>query len=82
MWPTGTTASCRTTATVSVGKTVIARTGRELLGANELGYLIFSLTGPGRALLAHARGNQLGVRVQITAGTSTASAQMALVGFR
>ena len=44
----------------------IARTGRELIGADELGYLIFSLTARGKTLLAHAHGNQLGARVTIT----------------
>jgi len=49
-----------------VGRTVIASTGRELIGADELGYLIFSLTPRGRTLLASARGNQLGAQVTIT----------------
>jgi hypothetical protein len=76
-----TTSSCATTTTVSVGKTVIARTGPEFLGANELGYLLFTLTAAGRALLAHADGNQLGAQVRITSGSTTASADIALVGF-
>ena len=65
----GSTTACSVTTVVSIGRTVIASTGRELLGADELGYLIFSLTPRGRTLLAHARGNQLGARVTITQTT-------------
>jgi hypothetical protein len=75
------TTSCVATAVVSVGRTVVARTGREFIGADELGYLIFSLTPRGRTLLAHARSNQLGARVTITAGTAKATANIALVRF-
>jgi hypothetical protein len=57
------------TTEVSIGRTVIARAGRELIGAEELGYLIFSLTPRGRTLLANARGNQLGARVTVTQTT-------------
>jgi len=72
---------CPVTATVSVGRTVIARTGEEYVGAGDLGYVIFSLTGAGRSMLAHASGNQLGAQVTLTSGTSTATGQIALVGF-
>ena len=51
---------CHTSTTVSVGETVIASTGSELLGARDVGYLIFSLTSAGKSMLAHAHGNQLG----------------------
>ena len=54
---------------------------RELIGGNELGYLIFSLTSHGRALLANAHGNQLGARVTITQGTVKASGSISLVRF-
>ena len=87
--------TCPVTTQISVGRTVIASTGRELIGADELGYLIFTLTARGKTLLAHARGNQLGARVTITqtlpsAGqgsvsptptTVRATADVALVGF-
>jgi hypothetical protein len=90
------TTACSVTTVVSVGRTVIARTGPELIGGDEQGYLIFSLTPGGRSLLAKAQGNQLGVRVTIseatpstsqggvsaTPSTITASATLALVGFR
>lgn len=72
---------CRARTTISVGRTVIARTGTEFLGANEAGYLTFSLTPAGRAMLAHAPGNQLGTQVSITTGNSTTRAQLALVRF-
>lgn len=73
---------CHTKTTVSVGKTVIASTGSELLGARSVGYLIFSLTSAGRSMLAHAHGNQLGTSVTISDGSSTARGQVALVRFR
>jgi hypothetical protein len=65
----GSTTTCSVTTVVSIGRTVIATTGREQIGADELGYLIFSLTSRGRTLLAHARSNQLGARVTITQTT-------------
>lgn len=73
--------ACRVTSTVSVGRTVVARTGREYLYAGDLGYLLFSLTPSGRSMLAHASGNQLAVQVRITDGRATATGQIALVGF-
>jgi hypothetical protein len=86
------TTVCAITTTLSVGKVVIAHTGREYLGANELGYLIFSLTPQGRALLRHAAGNQLGAQLTITDNASstatatataspTASGRVVLIGF-
>ncbi len=73
---------CHTKTTLSVGKTVIASTGSELLGARSVGYLIFSLTSAGRSMLAHVHGNQLGAAVTISDGGATARGQVALVGFR
>ncbi len=73
---------CHTRATVSVGNTVIASTGSELLGARDVGYLIFSLTSAGKSMLEHARGNQLGTQVKISDGGASASAGVALVRFR
>ena len=62
----GSASTCPVTTEISVGRTVVASTGRELIGADELGYLIFSLTPRGKTLLAQAHGNQLGARVTIT----------------
>ena len=74
-------APCVVRTTLSAGRTVIARTGGENLGANELGYLIFSLTAKGQALLRAAPGNQLAVAVTITDASATARAKIALVGY-
>jgi hypothetical protein len=73
---------CHVRTTVTVGETVIAKTGSELIGGREIGYLIFSLNPVGRSLLAHARGNQLGAAVTISDGGATARGQLDLVGFR
>jgi hypothetical protein len=78
----GATGSCQTTTTIAVGSTVIARTGPELIGSNEAGYLIFRLTAAGRSLLAHARGNELGAQVAISDGASSATATVALVAYK
>jgi hypothetical protein len=72
---------CPVNATISAGSTVIARTGREFIGAGDLGYVFFSLTSAGRSLLAHASGNQLGVSVKLTSGSQAAEGQLALVRF-
>jgi hypothetical protein len=73
---------CHTRTTLSVGGTVIATTGPELLGARDVGYLIFSLTSTGRSMLARARGNQLGAQVRLSDGDATASGEISLVRFR
>ena len=74
--------ACHTRTTVSVGSTVVATTGTELLGARDVGYLIFSLTSAGKSMLDHARGNQLGAQVKISDGASSASGAVSLVRFR
>jgi hypothetical protein len=76
-----TIAPCAVNAVISVGRTVIARTGPEVVGAGDLGYVIFSLSSAGRSLLAHAVGNQLAAQVQLTSGGQTATGQLALIGF-
>jgi len=72
---------CPISAKLSVGRTTVAMTKPELVGGNELGYVLFSPTSQGRALLTRAAGNQLGVRVQLSYGTNVASGQIALVQF-
>jgi hypothetical protein len=72
---------CRITTTITARGTVIARTGGEFLGTNELGYLSFRLSTQGRAMLAAAPGNQLGAHVTLTSGSASASADIALVRF-
>ncbi len=74
-------APCRAMTTITAGRATIARTGPELLGANELGYLIFRLTAQGNAMLARSHGNHLAAHVIITDGSATASADIALVRF-
>jgi hypothetical protein len=76
-----TTTPCHLSATVTVGRTTIARTGTETIGARELGYVSFQLTGRGASMLAHARGNQVGAHVTITGPGETSSADMALIPF-
>jgi hypothetical protein len=76
------TTTCKASTVVSVGRTVVARTGGENIGAEELGYLIFKLTPKGRSLMAHSHSNQLGAKVTISSsGLATAAATVALVGF-
>jgi hypothetical protein len=73
--------TCHVQSTITVGRTVIARTGMESLGADEAGYVMFSLTAAGRSMLAHAAGNQLGARATLSNGRDVTTAQLALVGF-
>gem|GEM_PF-115863 len=75
------TSPCLVSVRVAAGPTTIATTGREFIGAGELGYVIFSLSPGGQSMLSHAAGNQLGVTVTATSGPSTASGQLALVRF-
>ena len=67
---------CSATTTLMAGRTTVARTKPQTLGAGELGYLSFTLTGAGHRLLAKTRSNQLGVTATITtpapAGSTTA----------
>ena len=43
------------------GRTTVARTRPQLLGAGELGYLSFTVTSAGHKLLTKTKSNQLGV---------------------
>jgi Arylsulfotransferase (ASST) len=72
---------CAVNASVSVGRTVIGLTGREYVGAGDLGYVIFTLTPDGQSMLAHARGNQLAVQAQLLSRGDTATGEIALVRF-
>jgi hypothetical protein len=74
-------APCHPVTTITVGRTVIARTTPEFLGVGELGYLIFKLSGAGRALLAQAHGNQLSATLTLNDAGVVASAQIVLVSF-
>ena len=57
---------CQATTTLVAGRTTIAKTKPETLGAGELGYLSFSLTRAGHTLLAKTMTNQLGVTATVT----------------
>jgi hypothetical protein len=72
---------CAVNLTISAGGSVIARTGREFIGAGDLGYVIFSMTPAGRSMLSHSRGNQLRTQVRLTSVGQTAGGQVALVRF-
>jgi hypothetical protein len=74
-------APCPVITYLFVGRTLIASSGPQTLGANEIGYVLFSLTPAGRTLLANAPGNQLSARLVLKDGTATARAQLALVSF-
>jgi hypothetical protein len=60
---------------------VIARTEPENLGANQMGYLIFSLTPRGRTLLTRARGNQLGAQLTLTNAGASTTTRIVLIRF-
>jgi hypothetical protein len=57
---------CLATTKLMAGRTTIATTRPQTLGAGELGYLSFSLTSAGHKLLAKNKSNQLGVTATIT----------------
>ena len=72
---------CHVATTLSIGSTVISRTGSEFIGARELGYLSFTLTDAGRAAVTQtaAHGNQLGVHIALVDPNAKASGDIALV---
>ncbi len=65
---------CRVLTRITAGGSTIASTTPESLGAHQAGYLIFRLTGHGRALLAKAKGNQLGVTVTVSSVATVSGA--------
>jgi hypothetical protein len=76
------TAPCRVTTAITSGRTRLARTGPEVLGVNEVGYLTFRLTPQALARLAHALGHQLRARVTLSDRGAVATATVALAAFR
>jgi hypothetical protein len=60
------TTPCQATTTLTVGRTTIARTKVQTLGAGELGYLSFSLPSAGNKLPDKSQSNQLGVTATVT----------------
>jgi hypothetical protein len=73
---------CPLTTTITSGTTVIATTKREWIGADQLGYLFFSLTTAGQALLSHAAGNQLAAAISVAGPHLSAASNSALVAYR
>ena len=73
--------ACYAKVTVSAGREVIARTGTEFIGAEDSAVVFFKLTAAGKAMLAHARGNQLAAGIAVTNGRHTASERGSLVRF-
>ena len=79
-----TVSPCHVSTKLTAGGSTIASTGPEFLGAHELGYLSFKLTGRGHSLLAKAKGNQLAATVKISDSSSgaAASGHVVLVGYK
>jgi hypothetical protein len=74
--------ACSVSTTVSTGRTVIASTGREVLGAGHVGLLFFHLSGAGRSMLAHARGRRLAATISSASkGVVGATTSVNLVPF-
>jgi hypothetical protein len=72
---------CHIAATITLGRTILAKTATEMVGGEEAGYVFFSMRPRGRTLLAHASSNQLRVGLSLTAGTSVARGTISLVRF-
>ncbi len=77
-WVGGVLVVCAANTPCSAGVRVTGRAGAVLatartqsLGVGELGYLTFTMTNRGHALLEQSRGNQLGARVDVSASAST-----------
>ena len=75
-------APCHPTVAITAAGQTIAGSSQQFLGVGQLGYVFFSLTPTGHRLLAQSRGNQLGVKVAVSANGSSATASIALVAFR
>ena len=66
---------CQATVTLMAGRTRLATTSLQTVGAGELSYLSFTLTNAGHKLLTKTKSNQLGATATVTtpvaAGTPT-----------
>jgi Arylsulfotransferase (ASST) len=76
------TTPCQLVTTVKQGNTVLARSGKENVGANQNGIVYFRLSPSARRTLSRARSHRIGVSVTVqdVSGTS-ASTSMTLVPF-
>jgi hypothetical protein len=72
-------AGCHASSTVTVGSTVIAKTGSEYIGGGDGGLIFFTLNSDGQKLLSRARGNQLGATLTTTNGRDRATASINVV---
>ena len=72
---------CHIAAKLTSGRTMLATTGTEAVGAEQAGYVFFRLSPRARRLLERAAGNQLRASVTLTDGGAVARATIALVGF-
>ncbi len=75
-------APCPVVATIRSGRTLVAQSATETLGVDAFGYIGFSLTPHGRALLLNSKTNQLGARITLSDGTATTTGRIALVAYR
>jgi hypothetical protein len=73
---------CQLVTTVKRGNTVLARSGKENLGAGQSGIVYFRLSPSARRALPHAGGHRLGVSVTVQdAAGPRASTSMTLIPF-
>jgi hypothetical protein len=72
---------CHIAAKLTSGRTTLATTGTEAVGAEQAGYVFFRLSPSARRLLMRAAGNQLRATVTLTDATAGDRASIALVRF-
>jgi hypothetical protein len=76
------TAPCPVVATIRSGRTLVAQSATETLGVDAFGYVGFTLTPQGRALLLQSPTNQFGARITLSDGTATTTGRIVLVSYR
>jgi hypothetical protein len=68
-------APCQASVTLMAGRTLLAKTSLQTIGAGDLGYVSFTLSSAGHKLLAKSKSNQLGATATVTTplapGTTT-----------
>ena len=72
---------CHIAAKLTSGRTTLATTGTEAVGAEQAGYVFFRLSPRARRLLERAAGNQLRAGVTLTDASAGDRATIALVRF-
>jgi hypothetical protein len=71
---------CQAKVTLMAGRTRLAATSLQTIGAGELGYLSFTLTSAGHRLLTRNKSNQLGVTATVTTPVAAGSTTPAPTG--